>query len=194
MLFRILVLIGAGLALWSLWRLIRPHPLKRIPMRWRVLASSAPTMREALRIRASMVRVLLRGHGTGTSGLVGDVDRLIETIARAVQLRSEARALSTDDSTTKQATAQIKDALGQLSNAHAHLLDAARVEIDSAIVDIRGQLSEHTDHLRLTVEAQREVEALVKKQRDEQTHGPRHDELARLGDDDEDDDDDEGTV
>ena len=163
MLFRILILMAVTIGLWALWRTLRPHPLKRIPVRWRLLAMNAPMMKEALRIRASIVRVLLRGHGSGSSGLVGDVDRLIETIARAVELQSEARSLSKEDATATQASLQIRDALGQLGKAHHHLLDAARAEIDVAIRDVRGELSEQTDYLRLTVAAQKEVELMLVK-------------------------------
>lgn len=175
MLIRLLLLFAISAGLWAGWKLLRPHPLKRIPMRWRVLASHAPMMREALRIRASMVRVLLRGHGAGSSGLVQDVDRLIETIARALQLQSEAKTLAgstehdalpsknSDDGAAHQSGQQVHEALAQLGRAHHHLLDTARAEIDVAITDIRGQLGEQTDFLRMTVAAQKEVEQMLER-------------------------------
>lgn len=161
MLIRMLFLAVLVTSAMALWRVMRPHPLKRIPMGWRLLGATSPMMAEALRIRASMVRVLLRGHGAGTSGLVGDVDRLIETIARAVELQNEARTLASDAETLAKSSAQVRGALDQLGKAHHHLLDTARAEIDGAIDDIRGQLSDQTDFLRMTVAAQREVDRML---------------------------------
>ncbi len=163
MLIRIVYLAALGLGLWFLWRRLRPHPLKSVPMRWRLLAANAPMMREALRIRASMVRMVLRGHAQAASGLIGDVDRLVESIAQAVELRNEARALPSTEGPAKEATAQIKGALHQLEQAHVHLLDTARAELDVAIRDVRGQLGDHTEQLRRQVEAQREVDRMLEE-------------------------------
>ncbi|MEY3012209.1 MAG: hypothetical protein RIT45_944 [Pseudomonadota bacterium] len=148
-----------------LYRSVQPHPLRRIPWRWRQLAWSQPRMARALRLRRSMVRLVLAGKARDAAALMHDVDRVIDSLATALQAAADVAALpdaarGQDGDATQRA---IDDALRQVEAAHGHLVDIARAEIDAAVGEVRGQLSDHTEQLRLEVEARREVETMLRE-------------------------------
>ena len=160
----LLLTIITGLSL--AFRRLRSRPA--LPLRWRLLAARSPVMREALRIRRSMAGMLRKGHGLAASGLLGDVDMLLEALARAVEIRDQAEQLPHAEESVRAASEQVRDAMAQLEKAHMTLLDSARAEVDGSVREIRHELAEHTERLRLSVEAQKDLEREL-RQKDEQS-------------------------
>ncbi|MCB9740144.1 MAG: hypothetical protein H6747_12835 [Deltaproteobacteria bacterium] len=149
-----------------LYRSLQPHPLRRIPWRWRRLAMIDGKMARALTLRRSMVKLVLAGKANDAAALMHDVDRVIASLATAIDARTQVAALPDEaQGQTGAATqASIDAALRQVEAAHGHLVDIARAEIDAAVGEVRTQLADHTEQLRLEVEARQEVETMLREQ------------------------------
>lgn len=158
-----------------LYRGLRPHPLRRLPLRWRMLGWRDAEMARALRLRRSMVQLVLAGHARDADALMHDVDRVIGSLAVAIETRVQVQALPADarGQTAEETQAAIDDALRQVEAAHGHLVDAARAEIDAAVREVRHQLADRTEQLRLEVEARRELDAMLRDQDAPEDEAPK---------------------
>ncbi len=163
MLVRILELIALVAIATFAFQLLRPHPLRRLPWRWRALALRDAQMGRALQLRRSMVRLLLQGRAQDAVGMMADFDRVLSSMAAAIEARSAVAGLpaAARGDHADQTQRSIHEAMGWLEAAHGHLVDIARAEIDAAVGEVRARLLDHTESLRLELEARREVESML---------------------------------
>ena len=163
LLIRLLEMVALLVAVAFVYQALRPHPLRRIPWRWRVLGLREPQMARALQRRKSMVRLLLAGQARDAHGLMADVDRVLASMVAALEARSALASLpgaatgQRHDDTER----SLQETMGWLQAAHGHLCDIARAEIDSAAAIARSELQERTDALRIEVESRQELEAML---------------------------------
>lgn len=184
MLVRILELIALVAIATFAFQLLRPHPLRRLPIRWRLLGLQSPQMARALQLRRSMVRLLLQGRAQDAVGMMADFDRVLSSMAAAIEARSAVASLpvAARGDHADQTQRSIDEAMGWLEAAHGHLVDIARAEIDAAVGEVRARLLDHTESLRLELEARREVESMLAKGEGREPAStasplpPRHDE------------------
>lgn len=125
-------------------------------------------------MRTAMVKLALHSAAADAQPLALDVDGLIESIVAMCQaqvaLRTQADELEPLSDHARKLRNEVSDidrtvraALDQLHELHVSLVKAAAVELDAAIHEVRESLSDRQRDLQFVVEANREVERLVRR-------------------------------
>ncbi len=175
MLIRLLEMVAVLVAAAFVFQALRPHPLRRIPWRWRMLGLREPELARALQLRKSMVRLLLAGQARDAHGLIADVDGVLGSMVAALEARAALVSLPAAAVGLRRDESErgLQESMAWLQAAHGHLCDIARAEIDSAAATARSELQERTDTLRIEVEAREELEAIL-NQGAGVSHAARH--------------------
>lgn len=171
MLVRLVLLVALVGFVAAIVQALRGDPRLQVPARWR--RSRSPLLRDAVDLRQSIARLIIRG---AAEDLLEDVDAVVERMAVADELRGTLQAEAEragDAAKTRVAEAvehldrELEGAFGWLQQAQALLLQAAAdaVVSDATVraADVRGELRKHAETLEQEVRARREIEAVLRR-------------------------------
>jgi hypothetical protein len=148
------------------YRKIKALSQAKPPKQWTLAARSNETIAQALKLRASMIRLVKRGDESKTGDFIVHVDSVIQELVRLTTVRNElAQELeltSVEVGTTIQPRidALHHEEIGTLTylkEAHTALLDNATEEIGLRINHAQTGLDEKSKCLDAVVRLQREL-------------------------------------
>ncbi|GEM_PF-3591976 len=167
--FLVMALAAAGFVL---WRRFKPDPLLDVPGTWKRLARGHSSVREAIKLRDSLIKLALNSTAADAQPLALDVDRLVDSIASMCEAQGQLRdQVASFDPNSERARElrnsvadiekAVRDALDQLHELHLHLVRVTSAEIDAAVADVRKRLVARRNDLSYVIEGHKEVETML---------------------------------
>lgn len=172
MLVRLIILGFLVAAAVAVYRAVRGDPRERLPARWTRLAEESRVLRRVLDRRQRVAALVGRVENEYLTGLLAQIDALIESLAQLVEARQEMRAHVGERSLevvaeplrvalhdTEERLAEAED---QVVEACDQLVAIAGADANDALTSARDRLDEQTERLRVSVSSYDEARRIAR--------------------------------